>query len=149
MEDWLYISLAIGFIASAALKNRKRPARPLQEAEEEVELPEQWRTLEEFFPELKRPTSKQAPRTEVLHPDSQESLTPLADRPKRAKKAQKAKPTSHTSLHSAQGAQSSAHTPKEPTEAPLPAKPHPDMEDFSLRKAVIWSEILKPKFDEE
>lgn len=153
MEDWLYILLTIGFIASAALKSRRKPKGMIPKAPfdtSDMELPEGWPPMEELAPKPQQKRVTGAPKKRSgarrMHPDSQEALLPEieANHPKKRSQKPHSTPqvTTKPSVHT---------TATEPQIPPIntPEREHPDMEGFSLRKAVIWSEILKPKFDEE
>lgn len=153
MEDWLYILLTISFIASAALKSRRKPKGMIPKAPfdtPDMKLPEGWPPMEELTPKPKQKKASTSPKKRSgarrMHPDSQEVLLPEieANHPKKGYRKPHSTPqaTAKPSVHA---------TATESRTAPIntPEREHPDMEGFSLRKAVIWSEILKPKFDEE
>lgn len=74
-----------------------------------------------------------------MHPDSQEYILPdgRTEKPRKNPKAVPSVKATHATFQSTK-------TPQPHTE-----EPHPLTADFDAKKAVIWSEILKPKFEEE
>ncbi len=158
MEDIISILITVGFVAVAVLANRKsKPqGRKAGEAGEwgeggkggetdaegaEGRLPEGWPSM--GIPQMKRHTAPKSTSRDVLsralpqkmHPDSQEVIisetSAAADR--KARKSVKE--------HSKTAPNAASAEPRE-DQSPL-------MSDFEIGKAVVWSEILKPKFTDE
>lgn len=137
MEDFFNILMTLGFVAVALLASgRKKRTRTQQTADAPDGQPEGWPFPREFFPHAEpasaphpekkpRPAAKKtAARNAGRTPDR--SAAPAPERqPLRANDSNRA----------------GSPRPEAQTE-------RPDAADFDLRKAVVWSEILKPKFDE-
>lgn len=141
MEDLFSILTTICFVVIAVAVKANKTMRQRAAAEQEQgEVPEYipvpgWPATSGPEPKPakpmpgKHPIQRQAKRTapQKLHPDSQESLD---------SRELAAGRNRHTG--------SATNLRTEPSQ-----EQHPDMADFDLRKAVIWSEILQPKFREE
>lgn len=147
MEDILQIALTIGIVIFALISSiRKRDRQAMQEAAEgEPQLPEGWPTglpLEPMGEKVSpTPQKRIKQRPQRLHPDSQELLMPETARsvpPKRRPSRQNA-PT-----------EQQEHATKQPEgKRSSTSERHPLTADFDAKKAVVWAEILKPKFEEE
>lgn len=147
MEDFLQILITFGIIIFAATSNLRKRARTLEEETEELPSEETPTNPGPFTPIPKprvRPTERKA--AEALHPDSQELLTPeiaLKERPK----AHKNKiATTGRHLHPQGSSLKTASAPARPEEEPTSR--HPLTADFDPQKAIIWAEIMNPKFEE-
>lgn len=148
MEEIIQILLTLGIILFAAISNiRKRVRQAEEEAQAGSEegsigeqLPEGWPMQR---PELRPATApvkpKRKPSHTTLHPDSQELLTSEIMALQR-ERAQKKAPHPTGPLHD--------HTAAPALKEEESAEKHPLTADFDARKAIIWSEIMKPKFDE-
>ena len=147
MEDFLQILITFSIIIIAAVVNLRKRARDLEEGkDEEVRLPEGWPTMTTTAPQPPTPTKRRKvvrPKPQSsLHPDSQELLTPEISRQRGHQPVVgPKKETSSCNAHD-NGASEKGTTAPEGQKHPLTA-------DFDAKKAVIWAEILKPKFDEE
>ncbi len=138
MEDIFNILITIGMVILAISAGRKKRPQRTKKAEPAAELPndlpEGWPIPREFFPgtEPARPVPKrkQPPRPKAGAKPDRTAPENVSGPGKTARQAA----GTHTPAHNI------APPPKSDAE-------HPDMADFDLRKAVIWSEILKPKFD--
>lgn len=127
MEELIYIILfTIVVIASSVFSAIKKAKNSAKEMEQEGEPP--------IVIPPKKTTNKRRNRGRygyaAMHPDSQEHIINDID----ARRNQ-------YSLHS----ESDINTLEESQNG---AK-HEIIEDFDPKKAIIWSEIMKPKFDEE
>lgn len=134
MEEIINIAIGIfGLVFALIIAPLMRTKREkvLQSTPPEVAPPAEPQKTAQKRP-LQRPTQRKKGSMHRLHPDSQEVIyrTEGEWSTGEAKKG-----GGHTILLEEEGAKNEAK--------------HPEMEDFSLRKAVIWSEILKPKFEEE
>lgn len=148
MDELIQILFTIGFILFATISGMRKRARQA-EAEEgsaEEHRPEGWSPqspAQELRPAAAPARPKRMPQQSTMHPDSREELiSEIAalqrdERPGRGA----SRPQHPTHGHSGTPGQASAN------EAAA-AEKHPLTADFDARKAVIWSEILKPKFDE-
>lgn len=63
-------------------------------------------------------------------------------------KGAKEQPQRFTHISTTQRTKPATTTHKSPSKGDLSPEKHPLTADFDARKAVIWSEILKPKFEE-
>lgn len=146
MEDFLQILITFSIIIIAAVVNIRKRARNLEEGLDEEGIPEEWPTMTTTAPQPEPRTQHRkavvpkVPRP--LHPDSQELLTPEIPQrggyhPLTDPKKEAATLTAHNDSAGKKG-----------TTAPEGQK-HPLTADFDAKKAVIWAEILKPKFEEE
>lgn len=142
MEDLLYILLMVGFFAVSVVSNKRRQQQraEAEEAEIEPQIPEMWPTTPQSAPEPSKPRKTALKRAKrqgsAMHPDSQETITSELHAPRA--------PKQRIQAHIKSG---------QPTKPSLPieeeAPQHPLTADFDARKAVIWAEIMKPKFEEE
>ncbi len=147
MEDFLQILITFSIIIIAAVVNLRKRARDLEEGkDEEVRLPEGWPTMTTTAPQPPTPTKRRKvvrPKPQSsLHPDSQELLTPEISRQRGHQPVVGPKKEATSCNAHDNGASEKGTTAPEGPKHPLTA-------DFDAKKAVIWAEILKPKFDEE
>ncbi len=142
MEDILSILITVGFVAVAILANRKSKPHARKEGENSS-LPEGWPTVESI-PEMKRRAVRTNASHDILrpkavpqkmHPDSQETLDFENASTTASRKFRKSGKENPRIEPNAAGAETEERNP-------LTA-------DFELSKAVVWSEILKPKFQDE
>lgn len=140
--------MTIGFVVIALLANGRKRKTQSRNTEAEPEEAPEWIPIPGMpFPTRPRPvvaepTSPAMPKQSAasrpkpqkrggtsikIHPDSQETLNSPSLAAERSKRIE---------------------SPALRTPEPI-AEQHPDMTDFDLRKVVIWSEILRPKFDED
>lgn len=140
MEELLQILFSIIFFGFLLLSNRRKGAKKEKEAAPaEVEFPLPQSEIPGPQRRNPRPTSVKPNFTHPtntwqseLHPDSQEVIHPFeGNRPKQP-------PRKSIKPHVGQTLQATSEAPKSPI-----------MEDFDARKAVIWAEIMHPKFEEE
>lgn len=146
MEDLLYILFVVGIVISSVVSNnkRQRAARKAAEArareEAEHELMETERRTHTAPHSTPQPTITPRPATpastprqgSALHPDSQEIIIPEVESPRN----QATRPQI-------------SHNTRPTTANTTESEPHPITADFDAKKAVVWAEILKPKFEEE
>lgn len=149
MDELIQILFTIGIILFATISGIKKRARQaMSESEEgspEEQLPEGWPMqgpAQELPPATAPAKPKRMPQQSAMHPDSREQLISEIDALKREKEARR-KSALHPAPHKPIGTREESSSKEE-----LQAEKHPLTADFELRKAVIWSEILKPKFDE-
>ena len=83
------------------------------------------------------PEAPQMAYTQRIHTPKFVSNASVAPKPKKANNTSKAKPKAQPQSPKTEGSAISNNTPTSEI-----------LEDFDLKKAVIFSEILKPKFDE-
>ncbi len=155
MEDILQILFTIAIVTFALISNVRKRARKNQTANEEQgsegePLPEGWPSegpLGEIFQELKRKktTSQTHGTPRRMHPDSQELLTAEIE----TTTAQKSIRNDYSAGREPRtNTRTTLHTPTPSTNEREEGEKHPLTADFDAQKAVIWSEILKPKFEE-
>lgn len=146
MEDFLQILITFSIIIIAAVVNLRKRARDLEEGLDEEGIPEGWPVEPTTAPQPPTPTKRRKvvrPKPQrSLHPDSQELLTP--EIPQRGGYHPLTDPKKEASSCNAHdnGASEKGRTAPEGQKHPLTA-------DFDAKKAVIWAEILKPKYEEE
>ncbi len=128
MEDFLYTLITIGFTILAIVVNKRRIRTENAESEEKKQPEILNEPHREILPNRKIATKRVKRQGSTLHPDSQEQIVSEIQTTKH-----------HPALQS-------HHT--EPT-GPKKQEKHSLTTDFDIRKAIIWSEILHPKFDEE
>lgn len=143
----MQILITFGVIIFAAVSNLRKRARNLEENTEE--LPSEGLPTE-FEPLAPAPKPKSRPKkrmtTEPMHPDSQELLTPKIAHKERFG-AHKSKSTSTGShLHPRGSSLMTSTAPAQAIEEQTTR--HPLTADFDPQKAIIWAEIMKPKFEE-
>lgn len=140
MEEFFNILVTIGMVILAVTASRKKKSKQAKTVKPATDmpddLPEGWPFPREFFPGAEparpAPKRKQPPRPKTdAKPARTAPPKPSARPDKNGYQAAGAK-------HSGSGI---APCPESDAERPETA-------DFDLRKAVVWSEILKPKFDE-
>ena len=146
MEDFLQILITFSIIIIAAVVNLRKRARNLEEGLDEEGIPEGWPTMTTTTPQPPTPTKRRKvvrPKPQSsLHPDSQELLTPEISRQRGHQPVVgPKKETTSCNAHN-NGAREKGTTAPEGQKHPLTA-------DFDAKKAVIWAEILKPKFEDE
>lgn len=178
MEDYapilwlLFIVVSMGF--SALSKARKRAARQADEAEEEQEhnagrgrqtiprYPTPGGGLPEGFPlpqqrsrrSASSPTNKEAksiaPQTATPQTSASRSQTPATASPQHGlQHAGESLQRRHSSVSATQPQVMAAMREKEPVRSPrMEETASETAAEFDLRKAVIYAEILKPKFEE-
>lgn len=136
MEEFFNILVTIGMVILAVTASRKKKPKQAKTVKPATDmpddLPEGWPFPRELFPGAE--PARPAPQRKQPH------------RPKPA-----AKPTRTASPKPSAGPDKGSHRIAEATKhAGHGTAPESGAEtaDFDLRKAVIWSEILKPKFDE-
>lgn len=117
-------------IAKAAKKASKVRNAPSAETEESV--------FEEAARKERNTTFSEIEPTYIL-------TTPMETK-KQKKKGMPANKPSHTEQHHAAEEKQRTHNNAADTEK---AKPAVSIDDFDLRKAIIYSEIMTPKFKEE
>ena len=146
MEDFLQILITFSIIIIAAVVNLRKRARDLEEGLDEEGIPEGWPVESTTAPQPeprtrhRKAVALKAPRP--LHPDSQELLTPEISRQRGHQPVVgPKKETTSCNAHD-NGASEKGRTAPEGQKHPLTA-------DFDTKKAVIWAEILKPKYEEE
>uniref|UniRef100_UPI004056565A hypothetical protein n=1 Tax=Alistipes sp. TaxID=1872444 RepID=UPI004056565A len=118
--------IALAYVA----QERKRRAKE-KEVPQTVE-PQRPHPLPTAQPKKSTRVAPQAQRQSAyrkIHPDSQESI-PYSE-------------VSSNAMH-----HNAPRHQEESSAAPQEEPKSPILEDFDARKAVVWSEILKPKFDE-
>lgn len=125
----IVISVAVQ-IAKAAKKASKVRNAPSAETEKPV--------FEEAARKERNTTFSEIEPTYIL-------TTPLETK-KQKKKGMPANKPSHTEQHHATEEKQRTHNKAADTEK---AKPAVSIDDFDLRKAIIYSEIMTPKFKEE
>jgi len=142
MEDILSILITVGFVTVAILANRKSKPHARRESENS-NLPEGWPTVESV-PGMKRHTSHTNTSHDLqskafpqkMHPDSQEIILDFENSStttgRKFRKSGKENPRIEPNTAGSETEEKS----------PLTA-------DFELSKAVVWSEILRPKFQDE
>lgn len=121
------LTLVLVIIPFTRAKRAKGEQESIPEVQPPAESPET-----DLKEPLQRPRKGRRGSVPRLHPDSQEVIYRVEGE---WSKEEAQKESNNSPLHKKEAAANGAK--------------HPDMEDFSLRKAVIWSEILKPKFEEE
>lgn len=140
MEEFFNILVTIAMVILAVTASRKKKpkqAKTIKPATETPDdLPEGWPFPRELFPGAEparpAPKRKQPPRPKTDAKPARTAPPKPSDRPdKNGYQTAGAK-------HSGSGIAS----------CPESGAEHPKTADFDLRKAVVWSEILKPKFDE-
>lgn len=146
MEDFLQILITFSIIIIAAVVNLRKRARNLEEGLDEEGIPEGWPVESTTAPQPPTPTKRRKvvhPKPQSsLHPDSQELLTPEISRQRGHQPVVcPKKETTPCNAHD-NGASEKGTTAPEGQKHPLTA-------DFDAKKAVIWAEILKPKYEEE
>lgn len=155
MEEFLQTIITMSIIVFALASSFRKKVRSLEQEESEIEermeenepqLPEWWPRELTIPQPAPRKATKQTPQP--LHPDSLESLESEISRAKRPKSPQKegSRLTRHaatTTNPSIARTGQSEERPKEQTSAA-----HPLTADFDPQKAIIWAEIMKPKFEE-
>ena len=163
MEDfgsiiWIVALAALLFGGGKKNKRLKEAARKaLEEMQEEASRQEAWPTWEGEGKPLGQPvTPIPKPQPKSAHPLSLEEIPPTPEavsleviEPEYPREASKRK---------LRGKNKAANKPIQPQTAPTTPSPknEPDencsaeeiREEFDLRKAVIYAEILKPKFEE-
>ena len=146
MEDFLQILITFSIIIIAAVVNLRKRARNLEEGLDEEGIPEGWPVESTIAPQPEPRTQHRkavvpkAPRP--LHPDSQELLTPEISRQRGHQPVVgPKKETTSCNAHD-NGASEKGTTAPEGQKHPLTA-------DFDAKKAIVWAEIMKPKFEEE
>lgn len=157
MEDVLYyIGLGLLITFSLVRKAGKKSARKGAKRSHTPQSvpPPGFPTFEALFEEIEKKSSKPAPQTEPAEWSSEaQSLETIFD--EEESYMQNARPSHQGATPSvASGAKQPilTSTPKEPKKSQKPTKKaqkgqNSDIsEDFNLRDAVIYSEILKPKF---
>ena len=142
MEDYIVIiAIAIAFVASTyndAQKRRRRAQNTPQQPE--AQQPEAYNTPMMPTPNLSRPKHPQQPQQEL--PAEVRAAMEYA-RQRAAKKQRTAPPTHSVQIGKAQSSPyTSAQTKPEAT------KQQGSEERFDLERAVIYSEILQPKYKE-
>lgn len=139
MEEFFNILVTIAMVILAVTASRKKKpkqAKTIKPATETPDdLPEGWPFPREFFPgaEPARPAPK---RKQPSRPKDAKSSRTAPSKPSAVPNK-----NSRRAVETKQTAPDIQPSPKSDAERPETA-------DFDLRKAVIWSEILKPKFDE-
>lgn len=131
MSTITYLILTVVFVAiSSIIKSRSRQFSESElgkEVDEQTLAPEEeLRRLIAEFERRAEDRSRKTGRIEsaAIHPDSQEKIV-------------------------ADGSYKSGQHLKKGANAPKIEEKHPIIEDFDLKRAVVWSEILTPKFKEE
>lgn len=139
MEELLQILFSIIFFGFLLLSNRRKGVKKEETTPAEVESPLPQSEIPGPMRRNPRPTPTRPNFTHPtntwqseLHPDSQEVIYPSESNRSKQPLKKSAKP--HTN-----------QTPQTATEVPK----SPIMEDFDARKAVVWAEIMRPKFEEE
>lgn len=139
MEEFFNILVTIGMVILAVTASRKKKPKQAKTTEPATDmpddLPEGWPIPRELVtssgPARPAPKRKQPPRPK---PGAKPIRTTPTKPPAGANKAGLTSETKYADRNIAPPPESGAE--------------HPAKADFDLRKAVVWSEILKPKFDE-
>lgn len=134
MDDILIIVLTLAFTVLAAINQNKKKKHP---AEGESKLPDFWKVL---FPEAEA-------RDVHLPEEMREMTAPVRPVPQSFKQVKRKEPSPD---FQAEGVRNERVTRIPETKIPEPMETETIAEsiseDFTLRKAVIYSEILRPKY---
>lgn len=139
MEEFFNILVTIAMVILAVTASRRKKPKQAKTVKPATDmpddLPEGWPFPREFFPgaEPARPAPK---RKQPSQPKDAKSSRTAPSKPSAVPNK-----NSRRAVETKQTAPDIQPSPKSDAE-------HPETADFDLRKAVIWSEILKPKFDE-
>ncbi len=156
MEDIIIVvwvaMIIIGSLINAANKRRAKE----QTAEEQLPTPEEIREILQREQRPMRPnTAPQHPAYETLEGQSIESesldrVEPYAPNVARTRKRQKSAPSTATTKRTAQRATAPAQS--RPATQPAASQQGTEREDltcdFDLERAVVYSEILRPKYQD-
>jgi len=142
MDDSIIsILILTAVIVTAILRSKERPRRQAEESGSEIPSP--WGTL--TLPEEERPEPKQMPtaRQAASRPPAvrvhRQTEKPDAQLPHKPRNHPSAQPERGGKLHPEPQAETLSEN----------GENSPAGEAFDLRRAVVYAEILKPKFDDD
>jgi len=129
MDDLLVIILTIVLMAAGSLGQLIKKKKPVASPEQERSRPEIWETLfgDQDFPETSVPGHRE------ITPETEGSVNPDEVVPE-------------YKFENEEGASAILRKDKKMAENELQNYDEPVMEDFSLKKALVYSEILNPKY---
>ena len=136
MEEFFNILVTIGMVILAVTASRRKKPKQAKTVKPATDmpddLPEGWQFPRELFPGAEPASKRKQP-----------------SRPKDAKSSRTAppKPSARPDKNGYQTA-GAKHSGFGIAPCPESGAERPETADFDLRKAVVWSEILKPKFNE-
>lgn len=136
MEEFFNILVTIAMVILAVTASRKKKSKQAKTVKPATDmpddLPEGWPFPRELFPGAEPASKRKQP-----------------SRPKDAKSSRTApsKPSAVPNKNNRRAVETKQTAP-DIQPSPESGAEHPESVDFDLRKAVVWSEILKPKFDE-
>lgn len=140
MEEFFNILVTIGMVILAVAASRKKKPKQAKTVKPATDmpddLPEGWPFPRELFPGAE--PARPAPKRKQPHRPKTDAKPARTAPPKPSAGPDK---NGYLTAEAKRSASSIAPCPESDAERPETA-------DFDLRKAVIWSEILKPKFNE-